>query len=67
MRLLTVQAGKKALGGGGERRSLTNSYVNRKARPSTGGTNGPGVWYRNTNGSYADTVYAWVICANVTS
>jgi hypothetical protein len=56
-------SGKKALGGGA---SVTagNTYVVSSA-PTTGGT-GWAIWYKNASPVSA-TIYAWVICANVTS
>ena len=56
-------AGKKALGGGASV-GTSRAYVTTSA--PTNGANGWGVWFHNT-GSGPVTVYAWVICANVTS
>jgi hypothetical protein len=55
--------GKKALGGGASATHPGASVID--SAPLDGGT-GWGVWYRNTGSVSGVTVYAWVICANVT-
>jgi len=57
-------AGKKALGGGASATYPSASVID--SAPLDGGA-GWAVWYRNTSSVSGATVYAWVICANVTS
>ncbi len=56
-------SGKKALGGGV---SVENSRVYVTTSAPTNGATGWAVWLHNTS-SISETVYAWVICANVNS
>jgi hypothetical protein len=58
---VSCPGGKKALGGGA---SNTDSRSVIDSAPTDGGT-GWAIWY--SEGSRPSTVYAWVICANVTS
>ena len=56
--------GKKALGGGvGSTHHRTYASTNRPIEPGGGWV----VTAHNSSDTYAATVYAWVICANVTS
>ena len=60
-RQVDCPVGKKALGGGASSTG-SRAYVSDSA--PTNGATGWQTWYTNT-GSYAVTVYAWVICAYV--
>jgi hypothetical protein len=56
-------AGKKALGGGASAQPAYNASVSQSA-PLNGGTYWE-VTYRNTSSTAGTTIYAWVICADV--